>query len=253
MKASRPSLFLAILLFAPLALRAGSSGAGVEAWSGIEADMRNEGCFKPPIATPRAALRSEDPLCRFRAVRLLGLKGEREAISEIKALQESDPAPFVRSQAAVELVRLGERGYLDEARKILDETSDPVSRVSLAGQLADVGDPSGFRHVEDASRAPQAELRRMGLAVLVFFRQDELAGKVADLYLDLADDPVEDLRRSAAYGLADLSRRRSLPPEALLRLENLAAGAADPKVREIAAMAVEEQKRRKPDSKEKQR
>lgn len=232
------------------------SGAAVRAaddWRLIEFNMRNAGCFKPPISTPREALRSEDVLCRVRAVRVLGLKGEREAIPQLKALQESDPDPLVRNHAAVELVRLGEREYGDVARQRLAEISDPVSRVSFAGQLADVGDPSGFQHVEDACHASQAELRRMCIGVLLNFKQDELAGKVADLYLDMVDDPVEDLRRSAAYSLADLSRRRCLPPEALLRLENLAAGAADPKVKEIAAMAVDEQKRRKPDSKEKQR
>jgi HEAT repeat protein len=244
------------VLVAVLLVASAASGSNGDDWRLIEADMRNEGCFKAPVATPRGALESEDPLCRFRAVRILGLKGEREAIPKLKTLQQSDPAPFVRSQAAVELVRLGERQYLDAARQMLEETSDPLSRVALAGQLAGVGDPSGFRYVEDACRDSQTELRRMCVAVLTFFRQPEgMTGKVADLYLAMADDPVEDVRRASVYGIADLSRATSLPPEVLLRLENLAAGAADPKVKEIAGVAVEEQKRRKqdPNVKEQQR
>src|ERR1700759_708286 len=89
------------------ALLAGTGGlpaAPADDWHLIVADMRNAGCFKPPVASDLDARRSESALCRFQAVRLVGLRGERAAIPELKALQANDPDPGVRSQAAVELV-----------------------------------------------------------------------------------------------------------------------------------------------------
>jgi HEAT repeat protein len=247
-------LFTTCLL---LGLLSSAAHAGDD-WRLVEADMRNAGCFVAPIATAQDALRSEDVLCRVRAVRVLGLRGERNAVPGLETLLVNDPEPLVRHQAAFELVRLGQSKYLEEARRILQETTAPGDKALLAGQLADVGDASGLPAVEEACRDADPQVRQMCTSAFWFFRKlaagdPGLRAALVEQMVALLDDPAPEIRQSALYSLSAYGQGMELPAAAIRRLETLVAVATDPKVKEIAGAVVEDQQRKQHDDKKKQR
>jgi HEAT repeat protein len=225
-------------------------------WHLIELDMRNAGCFKPPIATVREALSSEDVLCRLRAARVLGLRGDPAVIPELRALFANDPDPLVRNQAAFELARLGEREYLKAAHQVVDEAPSLAQKASLAGQLADLGDTSGYPYVAESCRAEDSRTRMACIAAFWYFRKpaiesSELRAKVLSQHLELLDDPVAEVRQAALNSLATYGQEMDLPAAVTARLETLAAQSADRRTREIVAAVVEGQKRKQHHSQEK--
>jgi HEAT repeat protein len=253
----RATLALFVLLLTPAGVRAGSGG-GADAWSLIETDMHNAGCFKAPVATVRDALHSEDAICRFQAARVVGLQGDRKAVPELKTLQERDPDPGVRRQATIELVRLGESDYLPSARRLLEETPSLGEKVLLAGQLAELGDLSGSPYVGEACRSADPQLRRSCVSVLWFFRKPaardaELRADLVGQMLALAEDQDAGIRQSSLYALATFGREMVLPAEAVARLESIAAESRDPQVKQTARTVVDDQKRKQHEPTEQQR
>jgi hypothetical protein len=242
-------LFLCALPFLAGAAGATTTPSGVEIWRRIETDMRQEGCFAPPLATLRDALRSTDFLCRFQAVRALGLQGDRKSIPDLKKIHEGDPDPGVRSQAAVELVRMGEREYLEDAHQAMEQGPALSDRVALAGQLAQVGDASGYPYVAEACRSSVVLDRQICISELGYFRKvadnaEQLRATVIDQMLTLAEDSEAKVRLSAIYALSGWDLEMLLPTSVISRLEKLAVVSPDPTVQRVAQSVVENQKRK---------
>jgi HEAT repeat protein len=240
-------LFLCALPFLAGAAGATTTPGGVPIWRTIETDMRQAGCFTPPVATLRDALRSTEGICRFQAVRALGWQGDKKAIPDLKTVHEGDPDPGVRSQAAIELVRMGEREYLEDAHRAMEQGPALSDRVSLAGQLAQVGDASGYPYVAEACRSSVPLDRKTCVSVLRYFikvaAQDErLCTALVDQMLTLVEDSEAGVRQDAIYTLAGWGREALLPASAISRLEKLAAVSPDSEVQQTAQSIVEHQK-----------
>jgi HEAT repeat protein len=240
-------LFLYALPFLATATGANTTPGGVEIWRRIETDMRQEGCFVPPLATLRDALRSTDSLCRFQAVRALGLQGDKKAIPDLKKIHEGDPDPGMRNQAAIELVRMGEREYLEDAHQAMEAGPSLSDKVSLAGQLAQVGDARGYPYVAEACRSSVVLDRQSCVSALGYFNKvaehdEELRATVIDQMLTLAEDPEAWVRQAAINDLAGWDLEMLLPESAISRIKKLADVSPDPKVKKVAQLVVENQK-----------
>lgn len=250
----RREISLLVLLVTVVAVPAGagSTKGGIEPWRSVETDMRQAGCFAPPVATVRDALRSADTLCRFRAARVLGLRGEKEAIPDLKALHEGDPDPGVRQQATIELVRLGESGYLNVAREAMEQAPTLNDKVWRAGDLADVGDPSGVQYLEEACRSADLQERRscawvIGRFSKVAAQDTRTLGVLVDLILALAEDSDVGVRQDAVFTLAAYGIGMPLPETAIAQLAELAASSPDPKVQQVAQSVAADQTRKRHD------
>lgn len=197
-------------------------------------DLQNTGGPKP-YSTARASL--------------LGAFGDKKAIPELKALYEDDPDPRVRIKVAISLVQLGEGSYLEFLREAVAQMPEE-QRLDYAGQLALLGDASGFRYFEAACRSPGAILRRLCAAALANFsllaeKDEQLLVGLLSQTLTLAGDADPEVRAFAAGELEMYSGEWALAESVVVRLEKLAADSPFLEVRKAARAAVEEQRRKK--------
>lgn len=218
-------------------------------WRVIEHRMREDGCFTAPLATLRDALRSASQSCRWRAAWVLGLQGEREAIPDLRTVQERDPDASTRTKAALALVQLGELGYLELLRGQLEGNASLREKVALAGDLSSVGDATGWRYLVEACHSIQLEDRQAcswnRLSFEPLAKKDlEWRDAVTDLMLRLAEDTNAGLRQDGFVSLRGLAREMALPERVLDRLKELAAVSPDQEVRRQAQMTLDQQRER---------
>jgi HEAT repeat protein len=170
-------------------------------------------------------LGSDDPRERLRGVRTLAGLGqespspeERERAAGLLAPLASDPAPFVRWNAALAAGLLGGAGareLLEAEAQVADEHANTRFRVALAIGL--LGDPAGLpvleRYVEDPYRIGEHAVVR-AFAALALGLLGDPAGIPALARLAEGADPV--VRWHAAVSLGDIGHPDGL--EALVAL-----------------------------------
>lgn len=242
-------VFLCLTLcFAQASLASRGKGPGIP-WQTIEEDMRREGCFVPPISTLQDALLSEDTLCRWRAVRALGLRGDKEAIPRLRAIQEQDSDGGTREQAAVALVQLGERDYLFVLQKQMDQSASLREKLALAGELANLGDAGGSRYLEEACRSSALQDRSDCAWQITKFtslagRDDQLGRLLIDLALRLSEESDPALRRDGLIALRDVGAGVVLQAPVLMRITHLATASPDPETQRLAQRVLDSQEER---------
>ena len=182
----------------------------------------------------------EDPLIRWKAVSVLGGRRERSGTEAIRGILIDDDAFEVRRQAARALWRLGESDG-SEALRTMMESPDTLSneRISIAGELAESGDLTGFVHIERGLESTDPVIRLEAAHSLVAFLRPALDGGLrADpcaLLAGLARDDAVAVRRHAVelFHRAVVEGCDAGVFESVM--ETLAAGDADEEVRDSAA------------------
>jgi HEAT repeat protein len=164
-----------------------------------------------------AALRHGEPVLQGAAAHTAAALGLTEAIPDLKHLVETSD-DLVKTEAGYGLVRLG----LDEYRQILKEAlrSRPDANLSpavAAGDLARLGDPSGFPVLATCFEVDNLIVRMIACKQLLFFvpfhdtkTSDGQRIDVYDLFKRASADPHPDVRLLAARQLSELET-----PEAL--------------------------------------
>jgi len=179
----------------------------------------------------------------------LGRRGNLSNLPWLKILAERDPDPRARREATLALVRLGERSYLGAAHKFMEESPKRDDQITLAGELAELGDGSGLHYVEAACRAREVRERvhccfAMEKFIAVAKQDTRVISAVSLPLLDLAGDPEAQVRASAISALRNFSREMLLPQPVINRLEKLGKSTLYPEVREMAQAVLAEQKQR---------
>jgi hypothetical protein len=229
-------VFLLLSIVAAGAAQGQSVSADVgEMWG----DLQQANCFSVGAYTAEDVLRySSDILCRFRAVRYLGLAGDRRAVPALEAAYREDSDPGVRSQALVELIRLGQRQYADVARESMQKSTSLAAKAGLAGQLAEAGDASGLPHVLEACRSQETQDRQTCATALGMFRKlaakdPKLLTTLLDQILVLAEDQDTGVRHVSMLAAASLSRAMALPKTFVAQLDVLAGRSEDGEVQRL--------------------
>ena len=164
-----------------------------------------------------AALQQGDPVLQGAAAHTVAALGLTEAIPALKRLVETSD-DLVRTEAGYGLVRLG----LDEYRDILKEAlrSRPDANLSpavAAGDLARLGDPSGFPVLAMCFEVDNLIVRMIACKQLLFFvpfhdtkTSDGRRMDVYALFERALADPHPDVRRLVARQLSELGTAEAL-------------------------------------------
>jgi hypothetical protein len=179
----------------------------------------------------------------------MGFSWDKKGIPELKALHHDDPDPKVKLESAVALIRLGESGYLEFVRRAMEQASSLSDKISIADQLASVGDASGYEYVKEACNSGELAHRKLCAIDIGRFADLSLNGvalesAVLEQVLDLLGDPDEVVRELAGEKLKAFSIWNVIPGPGLRRLEALAASSSYPEVQAMARAALERQKER---------
>jgi HEAT repeat protein len=102
------------------------------------------------------------------AIQVLGLRKDKDSADLFAERMQNDPEAVIRRIAAVELARLGDRRGRAALASLL-ESADNSGRLFLAAQMAEFGDPSGFRHVAEAVDSTNPQTKLLALSALVPF------------------------------------------------------------------------------------
>jgi HEAT repeat protein len=159
----------------------------------------------------REALAHPSPVLRGAAAHTAGHLKVTGTLPGLERLVRADD-DLVRVEAAYALVRLGRGGGREALHEAL---SDPVDTnlgpAVAAGDLARLGDPSGYRVVEECLRQDNMIVRILGCKQLLFFvplqGRPTADGSLVDvwaLFDHCLRDPEPEVRRVAALQLDEV-------------------------------------------------
>lgn len=179
-------LVLLLQLSSPRAILCEDPLTGAKPWSSIEQLLLQEGIQVDVVSLLQAVEHNPDFAVRAWAAVVLGMRHEQEARDVLRKAAQTDSEQLVREEAWVALARLGDANALGPLEAILKQNRGLDRQTELAAKLAEVGDPAGYRYVEQAAGSPQPELRIIAARALVQFMPLHAKQK-------LASDPLERL------------------------------------------------------------
>jgi len=178
--------------------------AGVPAWAEIirldgpqrtrlgelEARLRAGGVEPELSAVLEGLAHHPDELARADAAQWLGIGNQRTAIPALLGVARNDPAPVTRRAAALALHTMGRREGREALRRELQHAAQTFDQVTLARDLAGLGDPSGFPHVQAALEAPDSWYTALlGLPIFLRLEETRAAARAAILEQLEASEP----------------------------------------------------------------
>src|SRR5215468_1011532 len=201
------------------------------------------------VATDTASLiaalgSNKELIVRADAAQLLGLRKEAAAAAPLKAALRSDSEPLVKETAAWALANMGHEEGRSALKELISKSEDIRRQSVLAGELAELGDPSAYSYAVKAVTSPDSETRFLSVDNLFPFLKYE--GKRGTESID----PLQRLRvllhdtepRVRAEALTVLNRaipafmaRSELQP----LVEQMSKEDQDPQVRATAARILE--------------
>ncbi|MGH9250347.1 MAG: HEAT repeat domain-containing protein, partial [Acidimicrobiales bacterium] len=200
--------------------------------------LNNAGVSEDTDSLLVAARAHADPTVRWAAIETLGQRKERQALPLLLDVLEHEPDRLIRETAALALARLGEEQGFAALRRFMASPEDRAQQLFLATRLAELGDPSGYRHVATAARAEAKALRAAAAEALVPFLSAAIgetdAPAPAELLLGLSSDESVEVR-SAFLTYLPAAVRNGLPvDEAHRAAQQVAQSDPDPELREQA-------------------
>jgi HEAT repeat protein len=164
---------MAVLLMVVVAISAHGDrllGLGRDDTAIIEHELEKMGVASDLTSVLAAASSHHDPIVRFHAVRLLGYRPGTASEVVLRGQLADDPTRLVRAEAALALIRLGYVDAVEKAIELMVAAESPSTfQLSLAGQLAKLGEFSGYPYVVDAAVSEHQYLRFSSPAKLVSF------------------------------------------------------------------------------------
>lgn len=165
-------------------LEGGDTEAAVQALEGLS--TRDRGI----VSRLQPTLRSDHPLIRSRAVRLIGAVGTAKDARHLMPVLQSDPSVYVRRDAAVALGKLaGQQVPLSLAKALKNEQEAGIVRAAAARSLGMLGVDRGGKG---------------GVPMLVKILKNPPPVPANDEENETMEDPTEQLRIAAAEALGML-------------------------------------------------
>lgn len=164
---------------------------------------------KVPLEAPalvHALATHADPLIRGLAADALGLQGEQSAEAPLLRALQDDPERSVREAAALALARLGNGTGLAALKEFMSSSNSPVRQLTMAAQLAELGEPAGFPLIAEAAGARQDSMRSLAAQFLPAFVAleglvDDQGRPPTDIFLSLAKDESSGIRLAVVRAL----------------------------------------------------
>jgi HEAT repeat protein len=167
----------------------GVSPEDAETVGEIEGQLRAQGVQTDTNSLMSAVRSNPDVGIRSDAVQLLGYRRDASAKETLLGVLHSDSAHIVRQNAAWALARIGAPEGVAGLKDLLADTEDLKQRSLIASQMAEFGDPSGYKYVVEALASKNPETRYLCVAHLFpFFKFEDKrnAGSI---------EPVEQLQK----------------------------------------------------------
>ncbi|MDP9121428.1 MAG: HEAT repeat domain-containing protein [Acidobacteriota bacterium] len=233
-------IVLATTASMPATGRGSASAGGDEGRSSFEPWLSQIGLPSDPPALMRLVVDGANPEVRGRAALALGYLPRQASGEILLEVARADPAQWVRRQAWLALARQGDPDAQAPLAAILEREDSLIGAVFFAGELAEVGDPQGFRVVAQAAASALPYERAFAAGELCGFlplrRDPRVEGDPIALLARLSADPEARVRAQALMGLSCVVRsgeRSSQVATAIaLRLEH----ESDPVVRDLALL-----------------
>lgn len=241
----RTRLWLApvLIIIGNLVVLADSPTRPEPEWARLERELREKGVASEVESVIVAARTHHDLEVRWKALELLGRRGDREAATALRRIMQDDEERLIRETAALALARLGHREVFADLRGFLMTSVDASRQVFLATELAAMGDFYGYRFVAKASRSPEEHMRLLGARALMAFLihgsfpvEEEL--RPQDLLIKLLRDRSARVRKEAVFQVS-LGAARGLAVGPYLEVvTEIARDDPDAGVREAARLAL---------------
>jgi HEAT repeat protein len=180
----------------------GVSPEDAETVGEIEGQLRAQGVKTDTNSLMSAVRSNPDVGIRSDAAQLLGYRREASAKETLLGVLRSDSAHIVRQNAAWALARIGAPQGVAGLKDLLADTEDLKQRSFIASQMAEFGDPSGYKYVVEALASKNSQIRYLCVAHLfAFFKFENKrnAGSIEPVALSqkLLRDPDSKVRREA--------------------------------------------------------
>lgn len=185
--------------------RGGDRPGKPDPWVELESILQQQGVKTDLPSLREAAGSGPDIGVRWMSVEILGLRGDQASRPLLKRVLKGDAQRLVRETAALALARLGDKEGLAGLKTFM-ETAEPQRRSYLAGRLAELGEPEGYRFVAEATAGDNTQVRLLSIACLAPFvpfqgRQVVIVIDPVDRLLALAKDPDPKIRKEALINI----------------------------------------------------
>ena len=241
MNGPRIAAFLSSCLAAAFWMAAAVRGEGLiendYKGSQFEILLRDKGIATDTAALVRNLEQQEDDQVRAWSADVLGYRHETAGMSALRKAAEKDPSWLVRESAYLALARLGDASVLPALEELM-RTDEHGHKAFLAGQLAELGDVSGYEYVRQAARSEASYERAYSARYFSQFmaaRGDRrLSSDPFQELVALGEDKDPDVREHALLCLGEASFHGVDSAEVIAAMSALAERETDPKLREAA-------------------
>ena len=158
-----------------------------------------------------AAQNHPDPNARWRAVQVLSIYFGQKSEKVFQLVVKNDPKATVRETAALALVKLGRKNYLEVIKKGMEKEKYLDSKIVHARDLAEYGDPSGYTYVIEGLNHSEEFMRLQALSALPLFfnfNVSDLTPKIDPIekFIELKDDPSPNVRTRFVSAISRLGK-----------------------------------------------
>ena len=139
-------------------------------WQRLEEELREKG-----VSVEKASLvtlakdTNADVSMRWSALEILGWRGEKSALEDIRQIAHTEQQPLLIETAALALARLGQNDGKILLKQRFEVATSKVRKLFLASRLAELGDASGYDEVVKSAQSPEEFVRYTSVGALVCF------------------------------------------------------------------------------------
>jgi hypothetical protein len=172
---TRESLLVILLIVMVAMASAGQSGRTEKpAWKDIEQQLLHQGFKTDSPSLIELAHSPEKEETRWRAIEILGLRGDRNALPVFREIAKNDGSLLLRETSALAMARLKDPNGIPLLREYVESSANKERQVYMAARLAELGDASGYHHVAEATHSKGAHVRYLAAGALIPFIPFEL-------------------------------------------------------------------------------
>jgi len=230
------ALFLLATLLWPPAGGADDWATGNYPDRHYENDLRLAGIERDTASLVKAVQGDPRESVRRWAAIILGRRHEETAREVLMTVAQHDGSAEVRTEALLALARLGDSSVLPALEQIMREGRSLGGPAVLAIYLADLGDASGYKYVEQETASPLAYRRALSVGSLMHFMpyRRQLGNDPFRRLVALTHDPDQSVREDAVGGLQWAWSRGVSLGEIRQAASWMLEQKEDPKLRELA-------------------
>jgi HEAT repeat protein len=171
-----------------------------------------------------AAQNHSDSNARWRAVQVLSIYFGHKSEKVFQIVVENDPKAIVKETAALALVKLGRKEYLEVIKKAMEQSEYLDTRIVHARDLAEYGDPSGYAHVIEGLDHSEVFMRLEALSALPLFFNYNVSSLTPnidpmDKFAELGKDPSPNVRSRFVFAVGNSGKFKERFKEVIKRMQ----------------------------------